>query len=473
MDYSSPQLLAYLKEIAEICGQDPDTFTAQFQDIHPRVCALAETAAGDGNKNYWKSILDKIRSHSQSNANHPSNAVLEGVLLWFIFGLSSSGVEQFFAKTGWGFNSRRLSASPGTEEFVVKALTDLPLHNIDEIIKIAQKVWTCLYGHARDSGDKPRISKGVRMIKRDRTPLEEGMMAHTETEFIRKRRKAAADSAASSSSRGYETLLEIGADHVEQSGWSDLHTKELDFQRQKLKARTLQAVAEGVMDGGGALKAEVMQVRTKRITDQRARERKTQRDAVKLNGSTAAETLARIAGKTTYLEDGIASRADVLDAMSRFGMKRVASACNADVFVVGVPGKTGQRLALVTALRGVTHVSPDILVSRGLRGVALKWRRLVSIPRVVFVSPACHDRHKNTFNLFQEILRSCEAEGHQVQLQLGNGDLTALQTKYRNQKSRLVAIMRADELKLPVALCGVSRTCSEFKFNGHPMGITS
>jgi hypothetical protein len=261
VDYSSPQLLTYLKEIAEICGQDPDTFTAQFQDIHPRVCSLAETAAGDGNKNYWKSILDKIRSHNQSAANHPSDAVLEGLILWFVFGLSSSGVEQFFSKTGWGFNVRRHSASPGTEEFVVKALTDLRLHNIDNIIKIAQKVWSCCYGHARGSGDKPRISKGVRKLKRDLSTLEGGMMAHTEGEFIRKRRRAAADAAASTSSRGYETLLEIGADPVGQSGWSDQHTKELDFQRQKLKARTLQAVAEGVMDGGDALKTEVKQLR--------------------------------------------------------------------------------------------------------------------------------------------------------------------------------------------------------------------
>ena len=119
---------------------------------------------------------------------------------------------------------------------------------------------------------------------------------------------------------------------------------------------------------------------------------------MKLTGSTAAETLARIASKTTYLEDNIASKA-VLDAMNRFGMKRVASACNADVFVVGVPGKTGQRLALVSALRGVTQVSPDILVSKGLRGAALKWKRLASIPRVVFVSQACHDRHRKTFKL--------------------------------------------------------------------------
>ena len=144
--------------------------------------------------------------------------------------------------------------------------------------------------------------------------------------------------------------------------------------------------------------------------------------------------------------------------MNRFGMKRMASACNADVFVVGVPGKTGQRLALVSALRGVTQVSPDILVSKGLRGAALKWKRLASIPRVVFVSQACHDRHRETFNLFQEILRSCETEGHQMQLHLGNNwdDLTRSQGRYRNQKSRLVAITRSDELKLPVTLCGGS-----------------
>ena len=211
------------------------------------------------------------------------------------------------------------------------------------------------------------------------------------------------------------------------------------------------------MDGGGELETEVMQVRKKRIKDQRARERKSQRDNVKLTGSTAAETLARIGSKTTYLEDNIASKA-VLDAMNRFGRKRMASACNANVFVVGVPGKTCQRLALVSALRGVTQVSPDILVSRGLRGVALKWKCLASIPRVVFVSQACHDRHRKTFDLFQEILRSFETEGHQMQLHLGNNwdDLTSLQGRYRNQKSRLVAITRSDELKLPVTLFGGS-----------------
>ena len=59
---------------------------------------------------------------------------------------------------------------------------------------------------------------------------------------------------------------------------------------------------------------------------------------------------------------------------------------------------------------------------------------------------------------FQTILLSFETEGHQMQLHLGNSwdDLISLQGRYRNQKSRLVAITRSDELKLPITLCGGS-----------------
>lgn len=435
LDFSSAEVIGFVQQIAKAVSVPYDNISMQLQDIYPRVKAMQAMSACT-NKEAWKKIYDRIHAVKGTSIAHPMDDLVEGLILLFVFGVSSSGVEQFFSKTLWGFNNRRGSASPATEEACLKAIVDLPNHDRDHIIQIAQKVWSHVYGEARVSHTK--ISRGVKKEK----------LANSEATFIHKRREAAAVGSLSSSAN-FEKLTSVSAFDVAQPGWSQEHTKELNFQRNKQHARQVQAVAEGTHRGNDALRSEVRQVKEKRVKAQRARERKDQRDTSALVGATACQVLAQIAGGNVYICEDLASP-NVLAAAALYNLRRVR-ACEANVFVVQQPGQlSSQRVKLITALRGSFHITQSVLTSKGESGVAAKWRPIASIVRVIFVSQAAQDRNKRSLELFQEVLKTFK--DNQITLVIGKdwGELASLKVRHSKSKSKLIAIVRTPELKLPV-----------------------
>ena len=109
--------------------------------------------AKDVNKHAWKHIYDKIRGHNVTAKNHPMDVLKTALILYFVFGISSSGVEQAFSKIRLDFSNRRLSAFPETEEYVVRVMMGMPSADLKIIIPLAQKVWMHYYGPARRSND--------------------------------------------------------------------------------------------------------------------------------------------------------------------------------------------------------------------------------------------------------------------------------------------------------------------------------
>ena len=278
--------------------------------MHPRAMAVVRPAnpramaavqpAKDVNKHAWKHIYDKIRGHNVTAKNHPMDVLKTALILYFVFGVSSSGVEQAFSKIRLDFSNRRLSAFPETEEYVVRVMMGMLQANVDLniIIPLAQKVWTKVYGPARSSNDTPRISKGVpKNPCNHKLDLADGMVAFTEKEFVRSRR-AAASSLVGESVRTYENAVTIDEAEYEQPGWLDEHSKEIEFQKTKLRARKVQCLAEKVIDADSdaSLEADVKAERHKRLARQRARKRKAQRDDMALKGSTGTDVLAKIVG---------------------------------------------------------------------------------------------------------------------------------------------------------------------------------
>ena len=435
LDFSSAEVVGFVQQIAKAANVPYDNIFMQLQDIYPRVKAM-QTMNDLTNKEAWKKIYDKIHAVKGTSIAHPMDDLLEGLILLFVFGVSSSGVEQFFSKTLWGFSNRRGSASPATEEACLKAIVDLPNHDRDHIIQIAQKVWSLVYGEARASNT--RCSRGVKREK----------LANSEATCIHKRREAAAVGSLSSSA-DFERLTSVSAFDVAQPGWSQQHTTELNFQRNKQHARQVQAVAEGTHGGTDALRSEVRQVKEKRVKAQRARERKDQRDTSALVGATTRQVLARIAGDSVYICEDLASP-DVLAAAALYSLKRVR-ACEANVFVAQQPGQlSSQRVGLITALRGSFHITPSVLTSKGESGVAAKWRPIASIVRVIFVSQAVQDRNKRSLELFQEVLKTFKDNGITLVFGKDWGELASLKVQHSKSKSKLIAIVRTPELELPV-----------------------
>jgi hypothetical protein len=275
------------------------------------------------------------------------------------------------------------------------------------------------------------------------------MMAATETEFIAKRRRAAVASSTSMSSTAldYESLVG-GGDVSNQAEWTEEHAKELKFQVNKLHSRRVQAVAEGVIDGDASLNGELELVKQKRIKDQRARERKDARDDIKIHGTTAAKLLVEISGHPSHVL--CEKTPQLVAAMKSRAMKEVKPML-ADIFIVDLPSEVGQRARLVTAMRGSFQVSPSLLTSGGTFGIASKWRALSEIPRIIFVSSAANDQNANTFTLLKHVLDNCGI--NRIELKVG-GTFDELDNLVKNTKpaSKLLAIVRIAELKLPVSI---------------------
>ena len=61
-------------------------------------------------------------------------------MAYFVYGGSSSGVEQAFSKNAWLCYSRRNSMRPGTEEMIEKTAADSENYDEEQILALAQVV---------------------------------------------------------------------------------------------------------------------------------------------------------------------------------------------------------------------------------------------------------------------------------------------------------------------------------------------
>ena len=407
--------------------------------------------SNDPNKLAWREIIRKIEAHGPVALMHPTHVVRKGLILNGVFGVSSSGVEQAFSQGSWGYTNRRLKAHANTEEFCLKVLLDLPHHDKAAIIALARKIWVMCYGESRHG--TTTIAKGVPRHRPG--AVTEGFIAQTEGDFVRERRKAIASCVDVQPSISHEVLMTQASNNLDElEGWGESHTKELDFQKGKLKARMVQAVAEGTFKGTPELKAEVIQARRKRIRDQRARERKAERDQKALDGVSGREALAKIMNKRAYIHSQVPLRIRPLlqAALRRYGIQECEKH-KADVFVVCQPGHSdlGKALMTITALRGCFHITPQLLISNGLKGVALGWKEVAHITRVVFVSSACEERQKAALDFVRSILAYMST--HAMEIVVGDWDvLAALTERYRKYPARVIALVTSEELALPVVL---------------------
>ena len=442
--------------VADAVGVDKDNFRSQFEDVYPRAVAenIIISKSNNPNKSAWKSIIDKINATPSVAGLHPTNDLSLGLVLWFAFGISSSGVEQGFSRAQWGFGNRRLGAGADAEEYAVKVLLDIKNHDHAKLIELARKVWILCYGHCRASST--RITKGVGTHSKSSTAAADsgGFVAESEAAFIRMRR-ASAPSSSSSSVGGipYESLMQEAdlAKDVE-VGWGATHTKELNFQKRKLRIRQVQGLREGVLkdDHDHELRRDMIASRNKQITDQRARVRKQARDEAVLAGVSGTDMLEKIRSLGVHVTSDVPA--------SKHGALRVAFMSlhmyeapmhAADVFVVTELGHAGKSVMATTALRGSYHVTPALLLTNGEDGVALKWHAVAQVARAIFVSAACRVRQDAGLQYIKTIL---DAIGrHKIQLVDGDWDqLLELKRKHVNQPSRVIALITVGDKRHPV-----------------------
>ena len=155
-----------LQRVAKACNLDEQALKAQWRDVFPRAEKLLKqiTDINAKNKDAWALALERLCQHHYTRGQHPVEILREALVQYFSFGASSSGVEQGFSKSQWGFGTRRDAALHSTEEFSVKALLDLPTvaaSQKDRLIRLARLSWVSCFGQSRSSTAE-RVDKGIK-----------------------------------------------------------------------------------------------------------------------------------------------------------------------------------------------------------------------------------------------------------------------------------------------------------------------
>ena len=445
-----PKLVDLVAEGAQV---DKHSLRAQYEDIFPRACAekVLISKSKDPNKCAWKSVIDSINARASVARMHPTNELVSALVLWFSFGISSSGVEQGFSQAQWGFGNRRQGAHADTEEYVVRLILDLKNHDKSKTIEVARKIWMLVYGSCRASST--RITKGVG-TRSNTDPhtkaVASGFACESESAFIRLRRKSISSNPSGAIDNHYEALMQQAESAKDDEiGWSAAHTKELDFQKKKLRIRQIQGVREGVLAADPELTRSMHEASAKQIKSQQAKRRKESRDDAVLAGLSGAELLQKIRNLGVHVTSGVpAAKRDALRlAFMKLHMYE-APMHAADVFVVTHLGHAGKSILAPTALRGSYHVTPDLLLSNGSDGLALKWHAIAQVSRVVFVSAACRARQAAGLQYVQTILDAIRPR----KISLEDGDwnrLAELKRMHAGHPARVIALVTADDKACP------------------------
>ena len=279
-------------------------------------------------------------------------------------------------------------------------------------------------------------------------------MAESETMFVRKRRRAAAEDAQNSTSAGSSVnatdLMRSALDHDHLSQWDTGHDDEIKFQAKKLRAREIQAVAEGTLEGNDELHHEVRKVAAARIKKQRARERKHSRDVAAMAGMTRDEARQSLRGKSVHIASTVpTSHKPGIAAACRAMEMTLVDKHIADVFVVQVPGSAPKSIMVTSAIRGSYQVSVAAMMSHMCQGNVLKWNDIAHIPRKIFVSSACYELQKAGIDYIKSVLAS--TSDNKIDIEIGEwGKLVALNATYVKTPARVIAVVNGSELTNPV-----------------------
>ena len=406
---SNPKSLDHktkIERIAKAIGKPVSSLEMQFDDVYPRAKSLAGISnkdSPDANKDGWRIAVERLNSTKTLKACHPTDVLKDALVLYKLFGPSSSGVEQSFSKASWAMGSRRRHACETFEEMNIKCVLDLKHYDKNHVIYLAQKVWATCLKPPRASPTQPRIDTG---IKRPRCEAAseidaDGFVVHTEKEFISKRRRAIASECDNSTSKSVNNNDDEVVD-VDSQAWTDTHSKELAFQQNKLASRKIQAVAEGTLldrETSAALEESSKQAKMRRLKDQRARVKKAVADVKKIRGMRGEVLWAQLQGQNVCIDRTVPeSDHDTIQAALRSNdMTVVSDIVEATVFVVDISKQEciSQRVNLWSSMSGAFHVSPELVTSSGAKGCALKLHAAVQSSQTLYVSPQCLAHHSS------------------------------------------------------------------------------
>ena len=438
-----------IARVAQAIDKDKGDLEIQYEYVMQRARPMTPLVQTNStNKDVLKQVLDRVHA---SRTNVETTAFQEAAILYNVVGISSSGLEQNFAKGSWGFSNRQLKAQDHVEEFTLKCILDLPHHNTMEVITLAQRVWTIAFPPARSSEHRAmRLDKGVSKLKACSESVSDSKLP-TEAQFIRKRRRSIADNVNHTSDVDLDvtSVVQSAKDAAATSAhWTPAHDKELEFQQNKIAKRKAQALEEGVLlqdECSADLKKLAKDVRAQRIHDERARvKKKSERDS-KVCGITSMALWGKLNGKKVYFDN---PTPELHHCAATNHMVPIKSVLDADMFVLKDLMTFGQKIKVVSSFKGCWHVSEELVSSCGARGVAIKFTPK-TISRTVFVSQSCRNDNSDFWAFFTKALAAMHFNWV---VKFGGEDVSIapLKTKFKGRPAQLIAVVKGEELLQPV-----------------------
>ena len=446
----------HLERIALAINKSADKLRQQFQDIKPRAQQIQS-----GNNDGWALAVQHIHANASVARSHPTDVLEDAMLLRYLLGLSSSGVEQLFSKTRWALGKQRLHANDENEEMIIKLMADLPHHDQDKLIHLAQRVWGVCFNPPKQSPLKPRIDKGVKrklIDTDDAQPLAEFdnvggayPTAESEVAFIRKRRRAIRQCVVKSKHNLADVASSLLQDATCASTsrameWTQSHDKELEFIKNKIGCRKACALAEGQLletEINEEVREAARATRERKRKDCEARERKAARDKKKLQGLMGTDLWGQIKGKKVFIDRSVTGdHTPLIRALQANNMVVAPESeiTDAAVFVTSDRGSVSQRVNLASTVKGAFQISPELVMSSGATGNAIKFFPAAMSKRCLYVSHAATQHHKELWSCFKQALASSENPRMVLELHENAAEdkLTLVNTKYRNMPRDII-----------------------------------
>ena len=186
-------------------------------------------------KEAWRTTISKI--HNRKSMAGSDSELIKPLIRHATYGASSSGVEQTFAKFKGLFGEHRLGGHEEMERDIMKLVFDKDGVCQDDVIKLAREHWVQSYGMKRESPKEERIDTGSKRKHKLGTKM-------SEAQLIKRRRRDVKKLVGCHDSDDVEK-----EDVGELQGWTAKHEKEVNFQKDQLQKRKVEAFERGVLIG--------------------------------------------------------------------------------------------------------------------------------------------------------------------------------------------------------------------------------
>ena len=382
-----------LARIASFLKLDPERLTREFFDHLPLVQRIAKTHPVD-NLGAWRMLLAKMAHDPRRAHAHPMLALVPALVRYAAYGFTTAGIEQGFSRLQALVNTCD-THNPGTLNDLSVLISDPDPKVNDDTVRQAQVEWAEVYNNTRKSIQE-RIDNG----------LKRPQLQGSEKRWVHERRKSVQKALKDPKGKKKNTHINRKASRMAPRFWSQSHSKEMEFQREKRATNFIAGVASG-----NVLDAEVSQTMAHACVEIAQREVAKRRAYVTQKNNkrkaTALSTSQHIKSKILYLVDAAMGMSveKFYAMMKNNGLRKSTNPLAADIFVANNLNRVPTLVSWIAVLAGGRICHMDFVVSGGKSGASVAFRPALRTRRTVWCSPRFREQHMALFDALRELLR--------------------------------------------------------------------